>query len=80
MRYLGSPEEARSPVAEGLLGRLAVASARPMRFWSTVGKSVLTTNQQKLEESRKRDAANRDKGDEHTLTIRGFYKTSPEPS
>ena len=41
---------------------------------------MLTANQQKLEESRKRDAANRDKGDEHTVTIRGFYKTSPEPS
>ena len=51
-----------------------------MRFWSTVGKFVLTTNQQELEESRKRDGANRGKGDEHSLTIRGFYKTCPDPS
>lgn len=70
----------KKPEAAGLLGRFAVASARPVRFCSTVGKFMLTTNQQELKESRKRDGANRDKGDEHSLTIRGFYKTSPDPS
>lgn len=79
IEILCSPEEARSSVAAGLLGRLAVASARPVRFWSAVGEFVLTANQQELEESRKRDGANREKGDEHSLTIRGFYKTSPDP-
>lgn len=73
-------EALKKPEAAGLLGRFAVASARPVRFWSTVGKCVLTTNQQELEESRKRDAANRDKRNEHSLTIRGFYKACPDPS